>query len=70
MNKTIYCDEFLKNPQQDVGASVFLKDSTIKGWNFDNMAKAIEVLSQRNYAVRVMVISPQGGLCFVIMQKF
>jgi len=34
------------------------------------MAKAIEVLSQRNYEVKVMVISPQGNLCFVVMQKF
>jgi hypothetical protein len=70
MEKWIYAEEIVKSPQQNFGESVCLKDSTAKGWSYDNMAKAIELLATKGYEVKVMNISSEGKLCFVVMQKF
>jgi len=67
--KIIDVRDILKHPEQSLPDCVFLKDSSVMGWSFDSMATVISMLSQRNYEVKTMQITPKGNLCYTIMQK-
>lgn len=67
--KIIHAQDILKNPEQSLPECVFIKDTCVMSWSFDSMATAINILSQKHYEVKTMQITPQGNLCYVIMQK-
>jgi hypothetical protein len=67
--KIIHAQDILKNPEQSFPQCVFITDSSVMAWSFNSMATAINLLSQKGYEVKAMWITPQGSLCYVIMQQ-
>jgi hypothetical protein len=67
--RIIHAQDIMKNTEQSFPQCVFITDSSVKAWSFNSMATAINLLSQKGYEVKTMWISPQGSLCYVIMQK-
>lgn len=67
--KIIQAQDILKNPEQNLAQCVFITDSSVMAWSFNSMATAINILSQKGYEVKAMWITPQGNLCYVIMQR-
>jgi len=67
--KIIHAQHILKNPQQVFPQCIFITDTSVRAWSFNSMATAINILSQKGYEVKAMWMSPQGNLCYVIMQS-
>ena len=67
--KIIHAQDVLKNPEQDLPECVFLKDTCVMAWSFDSMATAVDILAKKGYEAKTLWMSPQGNLCYVIMQR-
>jgi len=67
--KIIHAQDILKNPEQSLPECVFIKDTCVVSWSFDSMATVLDILAKRGYEAKTFWISPQGSLCYVIMQR-